>query len=101
MSPPIDGSRAEDEGAHLRWFITSDRLRSQGLGKQLLRHALDFCDRQGYRRVHLWTFAGLEAARHLYESHGFRLHHQSPGSQWGRLVQEQQFIRDEAGPAKR
>ena len=91
----IDGSRASEEGAHLRWFITSDLLRGQGVGRQLLRRALDFSDQQGYRRVHLWTFAGLEAARHLYESHGFRLHHQSPGSQWGKLVQEQQFIRGE------
>jgi len=94
----IDGSRGrEDEGAHLRWFIASDALRGQGVGRELLRRAVEFSDRQGYRRVQLWTFAGLDAARHLYESHGFRLHRQSPGSRWGQVVQEQQFIRETAG----
>jgi GNAT superfamily N-acetyltransferase len=93
----IDASRAREEGAHLRWFITSDLLRGRGVGKQLLARALDFADQQGYRRVQLWTFAGLDAARHLYESHGFRLHHENPGSQWGKLVQEQHYIRSGAG----
>ena len=89
----IDGAHAHTTGAHLRWFITADDVRGQGLGRQLLARALAFADQQGYARVHLWTFAGLDAARHLYEAHGFRLHHQSPGAQWGRVVQEQQFIR--------
>jgi len=95
-SVAIDGSHARAEGAHLRWFITSDAVRGQGVGKQLLEAALQFSDACGYRRVHLWTFAGLDAARHLYESNGFRLVHESPGEQWGRMVQEQRFVRGEA-----
>ncbi len=97
-SVAIDGSHAETEGAHLRWFITSDALRGQGVGRQLLSQALAFSDRQGYRQVHLWTFAGLDAARHLYESQGFRLVHESPGSQWGTEVREQRFVRGGAAP---
>ncbi len=92
----IDGSHAATEGAHLRWFITSEALRGQGVGRQLLRAALHFCDGRGYGCVHLWTFAGLEAARHLYESEGFKLVHQSLGAQWGTPVQEQRFVRGEA-----
>ncbi|GAB4060863.1 GNAT family N-acetyltransferase [Uliginosibacterium sediminicola] len=89
----IDGSNAQDEGAHLRWFITSDSLRGQGIGRQLLETALRFADACQYQRTYLWTFNGLLAARHLYESHGFRLVHESLGSQWGTVVQEQKFLR--------
>lgn len=92
----LDGSRAHDKGAHLRWFITSDVLRGQGVGKQLLARALEFSDKCGYRTVHLWTFAGLDAARHLYESHDFKLVHENPGSQWGTVVREQRFERSVA-----
>lgn len=90
----IDGRHAATEGAHLRWFIASDAIRGSGLGQRLLSTALDFCDQRGYRRIHLDTFAGLDAARHLYEKHGFRLIHQEPGTQWGRVVNEQRFERN-------
>jgi GNAT superfamily N-acetyltransferase len=90
----IDGSHAADSGAHLRWFITSDALRGQGAGKQLLQRALAFADGCGYARTQLWTFAGLDAARHLYESHGFRLAEEAPGTQWGAKVLEQRFVRE-------
>jgi GNAT superfamily N-acetyltransferase len=92
----IDGAHAATEGAHLRWFIISDTLRGQGIGRALLQAAVQFCDERQYRKVFLWTFAGLDAARHLYESVGFRLEHQSPGSRWGTTVQEQRFVRGEA-----
>ena len=89
----VDGSHAGTEGAHLRWFITSDALRGSGAGTQLLQRALAFCDARGYRKVYLWTFEGLQAARHLYDKNGFRLVQQQPGQQWGREVLEQRFER--------
>lgn len=89
----IDGTHAAQAGAHLRWFIASDAVRGQGIGRQLLARALEFADARGYASVHLWTFSGLLAARHLYESLGFVLAHESPGSQWGTEVLEQQFVR--------
>jgi hypothetical protein len=46
---------------------------------------------QGYKRVYLNTFAGLDAARHLYEKHGFVLILQQIGQQWGCEVTEQRF----------
>ena len=92
-SVAIDGSHAARDGAHLRWFMTSDTMRGQGVGKVLLSRALAFVDARGYRSTFLWTFAGLDAARHLYESQGFRLVHESPGGQWGTVVREQRFER--------
>ncbi len=87
----IDGAHAEDDGAHLRWFIASDALRGSGMGKSLLGAAMEFCRKRDYQRVHLWTFAGLDAARHLYEKFGFRLALQQRGAQWGKEVDEQHF----------
>ncbi|PTT88229.1 GNAT family N-acetyltransferase [Pelomonas sp. HMWF004] len=92
----IDGTKAGTQGAHLRWFITNDAIRGQGMGAQLLAKAMEFVQACGYQKTFLWTFSGLDAARHLYESHEFRLVHESPGSQWGSLVTEQRFERCEA-----
>lgn len=89
----IDGQHAETEGAHLRWFITSDRLRGTGAGTRLLSQAMAFCDARHYPKTSLWTFDGLQAARHLYEKHGFRLVQQQPGRQWGSEVLELRFER--------
>jgi len=97
----IDGSHAGDdgEGAHLRWFILSDALRGKGMGERLLAEALAFADAKACARTFLWTFSGLAAARHLYEKHGFRLVRSHAGSQWGRVVEEQYFVRERAiGP---
>ncbi|MFW6055249.1 MAG: GNAT family N-acetyltransferase, partial [Thermodesulfobacteriota bacterium] len=77
--------------AHLRWFIVSDALQGQGLGNRLLDEAMAFCKDMGYRRVYLWTFEGLQAARHLYEKAGFELKEQHPGRGWGTVVNEQRF----------
>jgi GNAT superfamily N-acetyltransferase len=87
----IDGVHAGAEGAHLRWFIMSDVLRGKGLGDRLMNTAIGFCRDRRYGRIYLWTFEGLDAARHLYEKNGFKLVEQHKGSQWGREVNEQRF----------
>lgn len=85
----IDGSG--DDGAHLRWFIVADELRGRGLGRRLIETAMGFCRRAGHRGVHLTTFAGLDAARALYEQQGFRLVNEADGRTWGTKVREQRF----------
>lgn len=87
----VDGSHAGEEGAHLRWFITSDKIRGTGVGTALLTSAMEFCQSRHYEQVYLWTFEGLGAARHLYEKFGFRLALQQRGTQWGTEVNEQRF----------
>lgn len=87
----IDGVEADTEGAHLRWFIVSDSLRGNGVGSKLITIALDFCRIRKYKKIYLWTFEGLNAARHLYEKHGFRVTQQQRGNQWGSEVNEQRF----------
>ncbi len=87
----IDGIHAETEGAHLRWFIVADALRGKGVGKKLINSAIDFCNIKGYKKIYLWTFEGLNAARYLYENAGFKLTKQQSGAQWGTTVKEQLF----------
>jgi GNAT superfamily N-acetyltransferase len=89
----IDGEDLGNDEAHLRWFILDDGCRGGGIGRHLLTEALDFCDRQNFSAIQLWTFKGLEAARRLYESLGFELTHEEQGNQWGTAVTEQQFTR--------
>ncbi|MSP42564.1 MAG: GNAT family N-acetyltransferase [Alphaproteobacteria bacterium] len=86
------GPREKAGSAHLRWFILSDEMRGTGIGNSLIGEALDFCRRQGYRQVFLWTFAGLDAARRLYDKNGFKLAEQMEGEQWGKKVLEQRFV---------
>ena len=47
----------------------------------------------GFAETHLSTFAGLAAARHLYETRGFVLAEEKVGAQWGRELVEQRFVR--------
>jgi GNAT superfamily N-acetyltransferase len=88
----IDGLHAEDAGAHLRWFIVSDALRGTGIGNRLINAAIDFCRDCSYQRVYLWTFEGLNAARHIYEESGFKLVEQLSGTQWGTEVNERAIL---------
>jgi len=87
----VDGIKAAGEGAHLRWFIVSERLRQKGVGNRLFSAAVEFCRRKAYYRAFLWTFEGLDPARHIYEKHGFNLVESARGRQWGTEVAEQRF----------
>jgi len=79
--------------AHLRWFILHESAHGAGIGRALLQVALAHVDAQGFSETRLWTFAGLDPARVLYERHGFVLAEERPGDQWGEPVMEQLFVR--------
>ena len=90
----IDGSEAAARAhghAHLRWFILADALRGRGLGRRLLEQAMAFCADRRMPLVFLNTFAGLDAARALYEQAGFRLVQEVEAQTWGRTMHEQRF----------
>ena len=89
----IDGIEAPTHGAHLRWFIVAPECRGDGVGNTLLQAAIGFCKKARFRRIYLWTFAGLDPARHLYEKNGFRMCRELEGDQWGVTVTEQMFER--------
>lgn len=89
----IDGRDRAD--VRLRWFIVEEGARG-GTGRRLLEAALSFVAARGFAQVTLGTFAGLDAARRLYEQAGFRLIHQAPAASWGVTVEEQVFRLDRA-----
>lgn len=89
LNDPASGSR----GAHLRWFITDDRCRGTGLGRELMTRAMAHADVHLDGRAWLTTFRGLDAARHLYEAFGFKLAKEAEGEAWGSKVFEQEFRR--------
>ena len=86
----IVGAR-DGEPTRLRWFILDESAQGRGTGRALMREAMDFCERAGHRHVYLTTFAGLDAARRLYEDFGFRLTHEGVDRTWGVPVTEQRF----------
>lgn len=92
-SVAIDGQDMGPGVAHLRWFLMEDGLRGGGAGRGLLAAALGHVDGLGFVETRLWTFAGLAAARHLYETSGFTLQDERHGNQWGTEVLEQLFVR--------
>lgn len=68
--------------AQLRWFIVEQGWQGLGLGGRLMQTAIEFCHGQGYQSVFLWTVDILEAARHIYQSHGFALKEQKANDDW-------------------
>lgn len=87
----IDSSSEKDGEAHLRWFIVSDTVRGKGAGSRLMKKAMDFCRAERFRKIYLWTFKGLDPARHLYRKFGFEMVEEQQGSQWGTRVTEQRY----------
>ena len=87
----IDGLNAFDDGARLRWLIVEPEFQGNGIGKELILRAVDFCKRKQFPRVYLWTFDGLHNARKLYEAVDFLLSEEAEENQWGQTIKEQKF----------
>ena len=86
-------SAAEDV-AQLRWFLVDPSARGTGLGRRLLADAIAFSRESGYRRIVLWTVAGLAAAQHLYRQAGFTPVEAAPARRWGVDVVEEKHQLD-------
>jgi len=87
----IDGNEAKTSGARLRWFIVAPEHLGRGIGQTLLEEAVTFCRRVNICRLYLHSFAGLDAARHIYEKFGFVLREEKQDKTWGRILTEQTF----------
>ena len=82
---------AGDNEAQLRWLFLTKETRGKGLGKKLMKEALDFCREKGYDDIFLWTIDALQAAGSLYMKNGFKLTEEKRHVMWGVDVNEQRF----------
>ncbi len=95
MNKNVVGSIAivdnENQEAQLRWFILDDSVKGNGIGRQLLENAIEFCYGAGYRKIILWTVSQLDQAIKLYELNGFKLAEEVEHDLWGQILKEQRF----------
>ena len=67
---PLTGGDAGT--CELRKMYFLPELRGRGLGRKLLLHCLDAARERAFTRVYLETLTGMDAAKKLYESVGFK-----------------------------
>ena len=77
--------------AQLRFFLIEPELRGAGCGNRLMEAALNFCREKQYKKVFLWTFSKLDAARHLYAKYGFQIAETHENADWGAPVLEERW----------
>lgn len=77
--------------AQLRWFLIEPEFRGCGLGRKLVSKVIEFCKQKNYNHVFLWTFKGLDTARHLYEEVGFTLTEEKENNTWKNQLIEQRW----------
>lgn len=77
----------QDDGtAKLRFLFLKPEARGYGAGGALVDMAVDFCRRNNYKHILLWTFNTLDAARHIYRSRGFNITDTQTNDTWSSSV---------------
>ena len=82
----------DEDGARVRWFVAEPGMQGSGVGRLLFDALLAFAAEPGQTRLHLWTFAGLAAARRLYDRAGFVVTEETDENDWGPVIRAQKMV---------
>jgi DNA-binding MarR family transcriptional regulator/N-acetylglutamate synthase-like GNAT family acetyltransferase len=80
-----------DGVARLRLLLVEPKARGLGIGARLTDEAVRFARGAGYRKTTLWTHSVLTAARHIYQSAGFKLMRSEKHQSWGQPVDSEHW----------
>ena len=86
--------RHDETTAKLRLRYVEPSARGLGIGRRLVEECMRHARLKGYSRMVLWTNAGLDAARHIYEKAGFALIEEEQHRSFGKDLTGQTFARD-------
>lgn len=80
-----------DSKAQLRWFILHPDFRGMGLGRKLLKEAVQYCKDKRFKTVFLVTTKDQEIAINMYLKVGFKIVSECENNAWGRNLIEQNY----------
>jgi DNA-binding MarR family transcriptional regulator/GNAT superfamily N-acetyltransferase len=80
-----------DGVARVRLLLVEPSARGLGIGARLVDETIRFARSAGYRKMTLWTHSLLTAARHIYQSTGFKLMRSEPHQSWGQPVVSEHY----------
>ena len=77
--------------AQLRLLLVEPNARGLGIGRRLVEECTSFAKVVGYRKITLWTNSVLHAARHIYQSSGYKLVRKERHHSWGQDLTSETF----------